>query len=84
MGLEVVLWDAMTSDWSDQNPDRIVAHLARKIDCIGQRGRAAIVVLHDGGHLDPAANRAPSVAAADLLVARYKATHRFVTLDAWL
>ena len=46
-------------------------------------GRAANIVLHDGGHLERAANREPSVAAAGMLVARYKETHRFVTLDAW-
>jgi len=40
-------------------------------------------VLHDGGHLEKAADRAASVAAAGALAARYKATHTFVTLDAW-
>jgi hypothetical protein len=40
-------------------------------------------VLHDGSHLDRLANRAPSVAAAGQLIARYQASHRFVTVDAW-
>jgi peptidoglycan/xylan/chitin deacetylase (PgdA/CDA1 family) len=84
LGLTLVLWNAMTSDWSDPDAGRIAANLAAKIDRLARRGSAANIVLHDGGHLDPAAHRAPSVAAADKLIARYKTTHRFVTLDAWL
>ena len=57
--------------------------LFRSIDGLERRGRAANIVLHDGGHRDPAANRAPSVAAAEKLIARYKETHRFVTVEAW-
>jgi hypothetical protein len=33
--------------------------------------------------VDQSAFRGPSVEAAGQLVARYKDTHRFVTLDAW-
>ena len=32
---------------------------------------------------NPSADRAPSVAAAAQLIARYQPTHQFVTLDAW-
>lgn len=83
LGLTPVLWNAMTSDWSEPSAARIAAQLTAKIDRLTRRGRAANIVLHDGGHLDPAAHRAPSVTAAALLAARYKATHRFVTLEAW-
>ncbi|MGA2753701.1 MAG: polysaccharide deacetylase family protein [Terracidiphilus sp.] len=83
MGLKLVLWNAMTSDWSDPSADRIAYKLAVRIDGLRQRGRAANIVLHDGGHGDPAANRAASVAAAEQLIERYKGTHHFVTLDAW-
>lgn len=83
LGMTVVLWNAMTSDWSDPSADRIAAALTRKIDDLERRGDAANIVLHDGGHLDPAANRGPSVTAAGMLAARYAKTHRFVTLDAW-
>jgi hypothetical protein len=48
-----------------------------------RRGRAANIVLHDGGHRDAGANREPSVTAAGLLLERYAKNHRFVTLDAW-
>ncbi|MGA2569320.1 MAG: polysaccharide deacetylase family protein [Terracidiphilus sp.] len=83
MGLKPVIWNAMTSDWSDPSAERIAKRLGAKIERLERRGRAANVVLHDGGHLDPAAERGPSVAAAEMLIQRYKRTHRFVTLDAW-
>ena len=83
LGMTVVLWNAMTSDWSDPSADRIAAALTKKINRLEQRGHAANIVLHDGGHLDPAANRGPSVTAAGILAARYGKTHRFVTLEAW-
>jgi hypothetical protein len=54
-----------------------------KIDRLERRGRAANIVLHDGGHRDAAANREPSVKAAELLLERYAKSHRFVTVDAW-
>jgi len=83
LGMTPVLWNAMTSDWSEPSGERIAAQLSAKIDRLRRRGWAANIVLHDGGHLDGAANRGPSLAAAGLLVARYKATHRFVTVDRW-
>jgi peptidoglycan/xylan/chitin deacetylase (PgdA/CDA1 family) len=83
MGMTPVMWNAMTSDWEEPSTDKIVARLTRVIDRLQRRGRAANIVLHDGSHADSAANREPSVAAAAALCARYKATHRFVTVDAW-
>ena len=83
MGMEPVLWNAMTSDWSEASADRIAKELMKKIDGLERRGRAANVVLHDSGHRDAAANREPSVAAAGLLLERYARSHQFVTLDAW-
>jgi peptidoglycan/xylan/chitin deacetylase (PgdA/CDA1 family) len=83
LGLTTVLWNAMTSDWSEASTSKIVTRLAQKIDRLERRGWAANIVLHDGGHLDSGVYREPSVNAADLLVARYKETCRFVTLDEW-
>lgn len=83
LGMTVVLWNAMTSDWSEPSSELVAAKLTRKIDGLGRRGQAANIVLHDGGHLDPQAARGASVTAAGLLMARYKETHRFVTLEAW-
>jgi peptidoglycan/xylan/chitin deacetylase (PgdA/CDA1 family) len=84
IGLQVVLWNAMTSDWSDPSPDRIALRLTNRIERMRQSGRAANIVLHDGGHDDPSANRVASVAAAERLIGRYKSACKFVTLDAWV
>ena len=84
MGMVPVLWNAMTSDWSEPAAEPIAQRLMEKINRRMRQGRAANIVLHDGGHLDLAAYREPSIAAADLLIARYKPTHRFVTVDAWV
>jgi peptidoglycan/xylan/chitin deacetylase (PgdA/CDA1 family) len=83
LGMTPVLWNAMTNDWSEPASEAIVRRLSRSVDRRNQQGRAANIVLHDGGHRELGVNRGPSVAAADALVARYKSSHRFVTLDAW-
>jgi len=83
LNLQPVLWNAMTSDWSQPSGERIASALRARIDKLRRRGRAANIVLHDGGHRDANANREPSVAAATALIARYKQSCQFVTLDAW-
>jgi peptidoglycan/xylan/chitin deacetylase (PgdA/CDA1 family) len=82
-GLVPVLWNAMTSDWSESSVDAIASRLTSRIDKLQRRGRASNIVLHDGDHRNRGGNRGPSVAAAEKLLARYQDTHRFVTLDAW-
>jgi len=84
LGLVPVLWNAMTNDWAEPSADRIAENLSRRIDRLGGRGHAVNIVLHDGGHRALGANREPSVNAAWQLVAKYKPTHRFVSLDAWM
>jgi peptidoglycan/xylan/chitin deacetylase (PgdA/CDA1 family) len=83
LGMMPVLWNAMTSDWSEESSERIAGEISGKIERLRGHGHAANIVLHDGGHLDRAAYREPSVTAAGLLAMRYKTTHRFVRLDAW-
>lgn len=83
LGLRVVTWNAMTSDWGEPSAERIERELKAKIDRLGKRGQAANVVLHDGGHRERAADRGASVAAAGMVVERYKETRQFVRVDAW-
>jgi peptidoglycan-N-acetylglucosamine deacetylase len=83
LGMTPVLWNAMTTDWSETSGELIAKRLRAKIDGLTRRGRAVNIVLHDGGHLNRQAYRAPSLAAAQMLVSRYQPTHRFVTVDAW-
>jgi hypothetical protein len=73
----------MTSDWKNPSADAIALRLTHKIDSLYARGLAANIVLHDGSHSNPSADRAPSVAAAAQLIAHYQPTHQFVTLNAW-
>ncbi|MGC2401296.1 MAG: polysaccharide deacetylase family protein [Acidobacteriaceae bacterium] len=83
LGLRTVLWNAMTGDWNEPSADRIAKHLTKKIDRATSSGQAANIVLHDGGDLEPGANRGPSVEAAGLLAAWHKARYQFVKLNAW-
>jgi len=83
LGMIPVLWNAMTSDWREPSADRIALRLKSSIDRLQQQGLAANIVLHDGSHREPRADRGPSVAAAGQLIAQYKKTHRFVKLDSW-
>ena len=78
-----VLWNAITTDWSEPSHDRIAKRLIARIERNQQRGYATNIVLHDGGHLELGANRGPSISAARQLLLHYRATHTFVTLDAW-
>ena len=81
LGMSPVLWNAMTNDWSDSSADAIAERLGDRVDALGRRGRSATIVLHDGGHLDPAADREPSVAAAEKLIKRFIGVRRFVTAE---
>jgi peptidoglycan/xylan/chitin deacetylase (PgdA/CDA1 family) len=83
LGMVPVLWNAMTNDWSETSADATAGRLIPLIDRLAHQGYAANIVLHDGNHRQLGADRNPSITAAGQLVARYKATHRFVTLDAW-
>jgi peptidoglycan-N-acetylglucosamine deacetylase len=78
-----VLWNAMTTDWSEPSAERIAARLGDKIDRLTQAGRAVNIVLHDGGHRELNTNREPSIQAAAQLMRRYQQTHSFVTLSRW-
>jgi hypothetical protein len=73
----------MTNDWEEPVTNAIAGRLTRMVDRLTERGRAANIVLHDGGHRMLGTDRNPSMNAASQLLDRYSATHRFVTLDAW-
>jgi rhamnose utilization protein RhaD (predicted bifunctional aldolase and dehydrogenase) len=73
----------MTTDWSDPSADRIAEQLKSKIETNRRRGWASNIVLHDGGNRALGTDRGPSVTAASQLLAHYKATRNFITLDDW-
>ena len=84
MEMTPVMWNVMTSDWRQESAERIWRRLVRKINHVNRRNRAANIVLHDGSHEAPVANREPSVKATARLIEYYQSTHRFVTVDSWL
>jgi peptidoglycan/xylan/chitin deacetylase (PgdA/CDA1 family) len=83
MGMTPVLWNAMTSDWKERSSNLIAERLILKVEGNQGRGRASNIVLHDGSHLGLNADREPSRAATEQLLARFAPTHKFVTVDAW-
>lgn len=85
LGLTPVLWNAMGFDWRPGiEAARIVEHLERGIGRNRRRGWGSNLLLHDGGHLEIAADRAQSVEATRRLLDRYPpGTFRYVTVDAW-
>lgn len=84
LGMTPVMWNAMTNDWEEPSAERIAERLAAKVEALGRRGHAANIVLHDGGHRMLGANRGPSIKAAEILIERFRSTHRFVTVEEWL
>jgi peptidoglycan/xylan/chitin deacetylase (PgdA/CDA1 family) len=84
LGLEPVLWNAMTNDWKEPSAEKIAATLGENVDALARRGYAANIVLHDGNHRETAGKRGPSVKAAEMIVERYLATKKFVTLEAYV
>lgn len=84
LGMTPVAWNAMTNDWKELSAQRIADALATKIDTAHQRGHAANVVLHDGGHIKLGTDRGPSVTAAGLLLERFANERNFVTVDSWM
>jgi peptidoglycan/xylan/chitin deacetylase (PgdA/CDA1 family) len=83
LGLEPVIWNAMTNDWSEPSAVKIAATLSKRVDALTRGGQAANIVLHDGNHRETVGKRGPSVKAAEMIVERYKLTHKFVTLESW-
>jgi peptidoglycan/xylan/chitin deacetylase (PgdA/CDA1 family) len=83
LGLVPVTWNAMTNDWEEPSAEAIAGRISSTINKLEQRGWAANIVLHDGGHREQGANRGPSVTAAGQLLSSYVGSHSFVTLDAW-
>jgi peptidoglycan-N-acetylglucosamine deacetylase len=84
LGMTPVMWNAMTNDWEEPAAEQIAERLAAKVEAAGRRGRAANIVLHDGGHRMLGADRGPSIRAAEMLIERFQATHRFVTVEDWI
>src|SRR5262249_52290800 len=75
LGLEPIMWNITGFDWNAPSADSIESKVSRRL-----RG-GNVILLHDGGHLDPKADRSRSVVATDRLIKRYKSEgFEFVTI----
>lgn len=83
LGMTTVQWNVAASDWNPIGAEAIAANVRRGIERNRRRGRGSNILLHDGGHLGLGANRQATVAATAELLHRY-ASHRFVTVGAWV
>lgn len=84
LGMMPVMWNTMTGDWSTTDPELIAKRLIAKVEKNWARGVAANVVLHDGSHETPTANRGPSITATKRLISQYKRSKKFVTIEDWV
>lgn len=80
--LRTVQWNVIANDWEDVTAETIAHRVERGVERAWRRGRAANVVLHDGGHTEPCADRSRTLAATAQLLERY-AAEAFVTVSAW-
>lgn len=65
-GFLPIMWSVTCYDWKQTTAERIVAHAVRQI-----RG-GDVILLHDGWHREMGADRSATVAATELLIARYR------------
>jgi peptidoglycan/xylan/chitin deacetylase (PgdA/CDA1 family) len=83
LGLIPVMWNVIGNDWNAPSAEAITKRITRLTDHNHRRGYATNLVLHDGSHRTPEADRSRSIAATETLLAHYTPTRRFVTLDTW-
>jgi peptidoglycan/xylan/chitin deacetylase (PgdA/CDA1 family) len=75
LGLEPIMWNVTGYDWNAPSSDYIEQKVARRI-----RG-GDVVLLHDGWHVAPGADRSKTVQAVETIVARCKSEYyEFVTI----
>lgn len=78
-----VLCNIRTADWGTPSADRTYRSLTTQIDAARRRGRAANVLLHDGGPAVLQPQRDAMLEATRRIVERYREVRRFVTIDNW-
>jgi peptidoglycan-N-acetylglucosamine deacetylase len=74
-GFIPVMWSVSAHDWNPGPAEEIERKVARQVH------GGDVILLHDGGHLSPTADRSATVTATDRLIAKYKSEgYRFVTI----
>jgi peptidoglycan/xylan/chitin deacetylase (PgdA/CDA1 family) len=83
LGLIPVTWTVIGNDWNAESAQQITDRVTRLAAKDQQRGCATNLVLHDGSHRTPEADRSRTVASMKDLLEIYAPSRRFVTLDEW-
>lgn len=74
-GFVPVMWSVTAYDWNPVAPEMIEKKIARQIH------GGDVILMHDGGHLSPTADRSATVTATDRIISRYKGEgYTFVTI----
>lgn len=75
LGLIPVMWSVTAYDWNAKSSDAVFGHVLRQVSS-RKRPRGEIILLHDGGHLAFAADRAHTVEAVRRMLEKYSAENR--------
>ncbi|MBV9670542.1 MAG: polysaccharide deacetylase family protein, partial [Acidobacteriales bacterium] len=79
-GLTPVLWNVKCYDWrASITSERILHYAQRGIQRNARRNRGALILLHDGGHIQLGADRNATLEATRQLLTAYP-QERFITL----
>lgn len=79
LDLETVMWSVTGYDWDADRAEDIVEKVIRQIDS-RSRNQSEIVLLHDGSHLGLGADRSRTVEATRVLLEKYSAEKKFVSV----
>ena len=79
LGLEPIMWSITCYDWKATTPEQIEQHAHRQFH------GGAVILLHDGRHVEMGTDRSHTVKATDHLISKYKAEgYEFVTIPEML
>lgn len=79
LGLEPVMWSVTGYDWSAKSSEAIVNKVTKQVEA-RSRKQGEIVLLHDGGHMAFGADRHFTIEATRMLLKRYSAQKKFVSV----
>ena len=79
LGTQPVMWSVTGYDWSAKSSHDIVDKVVRQVDG-RSRKQGEIILLHDGGHLQFGADRHCTIEATRVLLERYSAAKKFVSI----
>jgi len=79
LGLQPVMWSVTGYDWSAESSRAIINKVVKQVEG-RSRKRGEIILLHDGSHLSFGADRHFTIEATRILLKKYSAEKRFVSV----